>query len=58
MDRDKQAIIDEASEHPYECRCAKCEVWWASMPPEDDDENEIDYEHDCGEDTCCCAGQS
>ena len=29
--------FDEASNHPYECRCELCKEWWAQVPPEDDD---------------------
>ncbi len=42
MDRDRQKIIDEATEHPYECRCEKCKVWWESMPPELRDDEDLD----------------
>ena len=30
------AKFDEASEHPYECRCTLCREWWNSVPDEDD----------------------
>lgn len=34
--------FDEASSHPYECKCDLCKKWWASVPPEDDDsDNEV-----------------
>ncbi len=26
--------FDEASNHPYECRCKICEQWWKEMPEE------------------------
>ena len=39
-----QATFDEASEHPYECRCEACKLWWANVPPEDDDDEPLDDE--------------
>lgn len=27
--------FDEASNHPYECRCELCIEWWSFVPPED-----------------------
>jgi hypothetical protein len=30
--------FDEASDHPYECRCELCLEWRAQMPPEDEEE--------------------
>lgn len=57
MGEPDQRIIDEASDHPYECRCEKCEVWWASMPPEedgpDDDEDWLDMTCSLGPDGQC-----
>lgn len=29
--------FDEASNHPYECRCELCKEWWAQVPPEDEE---------------------
>lgn len=29
--------FDEASEHPYECRCKLCKEWWKAVPPEDNE---------------------
>ena len=26
----------EASNHPYNCKCRICELWWKNMPPEED----------------------
>jgi len=31
----RQYGIDQATEHPYECRCDLCKAWWAAMPPEE-----------------------
>lgn len=39
---EQQAKFNEASEHPYECRCDVCKLWWANVPPEVD--------HDEGDD--------
>lgn len=51
--------FDEASNHPYECRCELCKEWWAQVPPEDDECPECGGEGyitaECFEDTCCCA---
>lgn len=30
--------FDEASNHPYECKCELCKEWWASVPPEEDED--------------------
>ena len=38
----EQAIFDEATEHPYKCRCEKCKLWWANVPSEDEDLDETD----------------
>ncbi len=46
--------FDEASNHPYECKCDICKEWRSLVPPEDDDEDAADEECDCGEDTCVC----
>lgn len=43
MTEEEQKIFDEASEHPYECRCWKCKFWWENVPPEDREE-ELDYD--------------
>ncbi len=40
MDPEQLKRFDEASNHPYECKCELCREWWALMPPEDDDEDE------------------
>ena len=40
---EEQAKFDEASEHPYECRCDLCKLWWANVPPE---EEETDFDDD------------
>jgi hypothetical protein len=29
--------FDEASNHPYECKCKICKEWWSLVPPEDDE---------------------
>lgn len=29
--------FDEASNHPYECKCAICKEWWERVGPEEDD---------------------
>jgi hypothetical protein len=29
--------FDEASNHPYECKCELCKEWWKQVPPEDDE---------------------
>lgn len=34
--------FDEASNHPYECKCALCKAWWAQVPPEDDSMDDDD----------------
>ena len=34
------ARLDEASSHPYECKCDLCKEWWDSMPPEEDGSEE------------------
>jgi hypothetical protein len=26
--------FDEASNHPYECKCDICKEWWEQMPKE------------------------
>lgn len=39
-----QAKFDQASEHPYECKCDLCKLWWANVPPEDDGEEYDDDE--------------
>lgn len=31
------AEFDEASNHPYECKCKLCQKWWDLVPPEDDE---------------------
>ena len=28
--------FDEASNHPYECRCEVCKEWWQQVPAEED----------------------
>ena len=30
--------FDEASNHPYECKCELCKEWWSLVPPEDDED--------------------
>jgi hypothetical protein len=32
--------FDEATNHPYECRCALCQDWWDQMGPEDEPETD------------------
>ena len=27
-----------ASDHPYDCKCRICLLWWKNMPHEDEDE--------------------
>ena len=36
------AEFDEASSHPYECKCELCKEWLNQVPPEDhgDDDDE------------------
>jgi hypothetical protein len=34
------ARFDEASNHPYECRCELCKEWWELVPPEDDGDSD------------------
>jgi hypothetical protein len=34
---EEQKKFDEASNHPYECRCEICQFWWDNVPPEDED---------------------
>lgn len=36
---EKLKRFDEASNHPYECRCEICKEWWTLVPPEDDDDD-------------------
>jgi len=36
--------FDEASNHPYECKCVACKEWWAQVPPEDDDFEDTNVE--------------
>lgn len=50
MTADELARFDEASNHPYECRCEKCGEWWAQVPPEDDEPDDNPY-CACGHDT-------
>ncbi len=45
--------FDEATEHPYECKCEKCKLWWEMMPPEDG-EGEDDESDDLGEPIGSC----
>jgi len=28
--------FQEASNHPYNCQCRICKLWWENMPPEED----------------------
>ena len=35
MTPEEVARFDQASNHPYECRCALCQDWWDQMGPED-----------------------
>jgi hypothetical protein len=41
--------FDEASNHPYECKCAICKEWWSLVPLEDEDD--LLGNGDTGEDT-------
>lgn len=34
---EEQKTFDIASEHPYDCACSACVLWWANVPPEDED---------------------
>jgi hypothetical protein len=34
--------FDEASSHPYECKCDICKEWWAAVPPEEDEPAETE----------------
>ena len=52
MDPEQLKRFDEASNHPYECKCDLCQEWWSLVPPEDDEDEDADCE--CGEDTCVC----
>lgn len=38
MTADQLQRFDEASNHPYECRCELCKEWWAQVPPEEDED--------------------
>ncbi len=40
MTPEQLARFDQASNHPYECRCALCQEWWDHMGPEDAPEDE------------------
>lgn len=39
MKADQLQRFDEASNHPYECRCELCKEWWAQVPPEEDEDD-------------------
>lgn len=41
IDTEKQRLIDEASDHPYECTCDTCKLWWESMPPDEDEDMDL-----------------
>lgn len=34
--------FDEASNHPYECKCAICKEWWKLVGPERDEAEDDD----------------
>lgn len=36
MTSEQMARFDEASNHPYECRCEICLEWWEQIGPEED----------------------
>jgi len=38
MDPEQLKRFDEASNHPYECKCELCKEWWTLVPPEDDEQ--------------------
>lgn len=38
MTEAEQARFDEATNHPYECKCAICKEWWTLMGPEPEGE--------------------
>lgn len=39
-----QVLFGAATEHPYECRCEICLMWWENVPPEDCDEDNPDLD--------------
>lgn len=42
------ARFDEASNHPYECKCEICKEWWKLMGPEREGDEEVDcYDSSC-----------
>jgi hypothetical protein len=54
------ARFDEASNHPYECRCDLCREWWELMGPEREGDEEEPFtpgvdgcEHGAGFDEDC-----
>lgn len=38
----QQAEFDEASNHPYECKCRICKKWWKLVGPERDNDGDLD----------------
>jgi len=57
--------FDEASNHPYECRCDLCKEWWSLVPPEDEDqpgdfcECNLDVtEEEMASNKCKCCGKA
>lgn len=42
MTPEELARFDEASNHPYECKCAICKEWWTLMGPEEEGEQPED----------------
>lgn len=37
MTPEELARFDQASNHPYACRCAICQEWWEHMGPDEGD---------------------
>jgi hypothetical protein len=37
--QDQIAMLDAASNHPYECKCKLCKEWWAACGPEMEDDD-------------------
>lgn len=45
MTEEEQREFDEASAHPYKCKCRICKKWWDLVGPErDHDEDDPDDE--------------
>jgi hypothetical protein len=44
VDQEQIKRFDQASNHPYECRCELCAEWWELVGPEDEGDGSIDDE--------------